>query len=268
LHARKSRAAPHPIFGDIRVRQALTMAVDRARVMRLALDTFATVSIGPAPRALIAYPDSVRQLPFDVAHAKALLDSAGWVTVPGKSTREKNGMPLAFEALVTSSSAPRVAYAQLLEQQWAAIGAKLTVRVLAASVIGQQMGSHDFDAWFGAYTVTPGLAAVPAAWGSRGFTNGRNYGGYSNAQFDATVDSALNAPSAARANVLWVRALNVSNADAPALWMYEEQSLGLLNRRIQPKTLRRDAWYAYLADWTIDPAQRIDRDRIGLGVGR
>ena len=25
-------------------------------------------------------------------------------------------------------------------------------------------------------------------------------------------------------------------------------------------------WYAGLADWRIDPAQRLDRDRIGLGT--
>jgi peptide/nickel transport system substrate-binding protein len=37
-----------------------------------------------------------------------------------------------------------------------------------------------------------------------------------------------------------------------------------MHRRIQHATIRADGWFMNLADWSVDPAQRIDRDRIGL----
>jgi hypothetical protein len=37
-----------------------------------------------------------------------------------------------------------------------------------------------------------------------------------------------------------------------------------MHKLIQHATLRPDGWYMNLADWSIDPAQFIDRDRVGL----
>jgi peptide/nickel transport system substrate-binding protein len=39
-----------------------------------------------------------------------------------------------------------------------------------------------------------------------------------------------------------------------------------IHRRFIVPPLRADGWWANLADWRTDPAQRLDRDRIGLGT--
>lgn len=267
LHDRKNRAAPHPIFADVRVRQALSMAVDRAQLVRIVLDSFGSVSIGPAPRALFPNPGALKPLPFDVAHAKALLDSAGWTLPAGASVRTKNGKPLAFDILVTNTSAPRIKFATLLAEAFKPIGVACTVREINFTAIGDILGKRDFDTWMGAYGVTPGLQAVPSAWGTRGITNGRNFGGYTNSQFDVLVDKALNTLQPAKASEYWVQAYNTILQEAPALWLFEERSIALLNNRVNPAPMRADAWYVGLADWTIDPRRRIARDRQGLGDG-
>ena len=51
-----------------------------------------------------------------------------------------------------------------------------------------------------------------------------------------------------------------------ALWLYEQRAPVVLHKRFIVPPLRPDGWYADLADWKVDPAQRIDRDRIGLGT--
>jgi peptide/nickel transport system substrate-binding protein len=267
LHAKKS-AQLHPLFGDVRVRRALTMAVNRERVVRVALDSFGTVSIGPSPRALFPNPAAVKQLPYDVAHAKALLDSAGFVLPPGQMVRMKDGVPFTFDVIVPATSAPRVKVAQLLADEFKLINVTCNVRVLDGATVGSLMEGKDFDAWMGAYGVTPGLQGLPAAWGTQGIAHGRNYGGYSNPHFDALVNTALNSLQPAKASASWVAAFDEIAADAPALWLFEERSIGLLNRRVTPTKMRDDEWYAGLADWTIDPTQRIARDRRGLGDAR
>jgi peptide/nickel transport system substrate-binding protein len=52
----------------------------------------------------------------------------------------------------------------------------------------------------------------------------------------------------------------------PAVWLYEQRSPVAINRRFITTPLRADGWFVGLADWRVDPAQRIDRDRIGLGT--
>jgi hypothetical protein len=52
--------------------------------------------------------------------------------------------------------------------------------------------------------------------------------------------------------------------DAPAIWLYDVILVAALNRRIMTAPMRSDEWWANLADWSIPPDKRIDRDQIGL----
>jgi peptide/nickel transport system substrate-binding protein len=54
--------------------------------------------------------------------------------------------------------------------------------------------------------------------------------------------------------------------DAAAVWLYEQRTPVAIHRRFIVPPLRADGWWANLADWRTDPAQRLDRDRIGLGT--
>lgn len=269
LHARKDADMPHPVLSDVRVRRALTMAVNRPETVRMVLDSFGTPSLAPAPRVMFPDADKLTQIQFNVAGARALLDSAGWLLAPGKEVRSKNGVPLTFDILVANTSKPRQTYARFLEQQFRGVGVGTTVRVLEGSALGQKVTTGDFDAYMGALTVTPGLQALPQSWGTPGIgKNGKNYGGYSNRAFDATVDSALAAFRTADANALWGRAFQIILNDAPAIWLFEETNLALAHIRIRGIELRPDAWYVSLADWSIDPSQFIRRDRQAAGAAR
>jgi hypothetical protein len=46
--------------------------------------------------------------------------------------------------------------------------------------------------------------------------------------------------------------------------MYELPGLAGAHRRIRITGMRPDAWWADLANWSIPPDERIERDRIGL----
>lgn len=261
----QDQTKPNPLFSDVRVRRALTMAVDRVASARSVLDTFATVAIGPAPRMTFRTADSLKQIPFNVAHARALLDSAGWILETGKDVRSKDGIPLAFEILMPNTSRPRIAYADLLVQQFRGIGVAATTRVVEGPVYGKALLDRKFDSYMGSFVVTPGMRGLSQSFGSRG---GQNYGSYSNPLFDKEVDGALNAMNPAIANATWTRAFQQIIDDAPAIFLYEDRLLGVMQKRVTPAPMRADAWYANLADWSIDPNKRVARDRPAAGAAR
>jgi peptide/nickel transport system substrate-binding protein len=253
------------LFADVRVRRALAMAVDRSRLVRSVFDSLAYAAIAFAPRALV--PDTTALVPiaFNVAAARALLDSAGWTMAPGDSLRSRSGVRLTFEIMAPSSSLARQRYAALLQEQLRPLGVGISVRMLEGPAMFDRVMKHDFDSFIHVWDMTPGRMAMAQTWASSGSDN---YGGYASAAFDATLDSAFTTFDIAASARTWSHVFQLLTDDAPALPLYEPHAPVALHRRIHNPPLRANGWYQDLAEWSIDPTQRIERDRIGLGSPR
>ncbi|MBY0491496.1 MAG: peptide ABC transporter substrate-binding protein [Gemmatimonadaceae bacterium] len=262
----KNPAAPNPIFADLRVRRALSMAVDRQTLVRNVLDSLGEVALAPAPRALIPDTTAIKPLPYDVAAAKALLDSAGWRDSDNDGVRDKDGIPLAFEMLSPSSSGPRRKYAVLLQEQYRAIGVKATPLDLPGPEFGARTEQKKFDTYLGGWSPIPGNVGMRQTWASTGSGNDPKY---VSKAFDALLDSALTTFDRTQSRVYWGRAFQQIIDDAPAVWLYEQHTPLAVHTRFVLPPLRPDGWYTDLAEWHLDPTKpRLDRDNIGLGAKR
>nr|WP_242021459.1 peptide ABC transporter substrate-binding protein [Nodosilinea sp. FACHB-141] len=98
---RSSPEIPHPYFSDVRVRQAINLAVDRNTIAK----ELYGASGKPTAQLLVApanYQAPDVSYSYNLAQAKALLDEAGWVDSNGDGLREKDGIPLEvlFQAAV------------------------------------------------------------------------------------------------------------------------------------------------------------------------
>lgn len=252
---------PHPVLGDSLVRRAISMGIDRVRVVRNVLDSLGVVALGPAPRALIPDTTAFRQLPYDVAAARALLDSAGWRDSDNDGVRDRNGRPLAFDIAVPNSSPTRQRFAVLMQEQLRAIGVKASPVLLDINALIERIGSLGFDSYLGGWAANPGMVGVRQIWMSGGESNEVRY---RSRAFDAYADSALSSFDAEKSRGYWARAFQQIVNDAPAIWLYEQRAPIAVHKRFIVPPLRADGWWSDLADWRVDPAQRIDRDRIGL----
>jgi len=54
--------------------------------------------------------------------------------------------------------------------------------------------------------------------------------------------------------------------DAPGIWLYDLTEVDAVNRRINVTKTRPDGWWHSLAEWSIAPDKRIDRDRFPSGA--
>ncbi len=133
---------PHPFLSDVRVRKALSMAIDRELLVEVGYGQAGrpTCNLVPAP-ALYA-SDNAECLTQDIAGANALLDEAGWVS-GSDGVREKDGMRLSI-LYQTSTNAVRQDFQALIKQWWNEIGVETELRNLDASVyFGGDPGSPD-----------------------------------------------------------------------------------------------------------------------------
>ena len=260
----KNPKASHPLFHDVAVRRALTMAIDRASLVRNVFDSLAIPSIGPTVRAMGTTDTTIAQIPYNPTRSMRILDSLGWRMGPD-GIRTRSGRQLTFTIMVPSSSKDRERLAVLMQDQFKRVGAKVSILSVEPNVFEQQQATHAFDAAIETWLADPSPGGIRESWGSEAaHTEGsKNYGDYANPVFDRRVDSALSAPSRPAARLLFSRAFQTLISDAPAIWLFEPRNVVGIQKRIHTAPLRADAWWAHLADWYVPAADQIARDHAG-----
>lgn len=118
-----------PAFADLRVRQALTHAIDRGLISTTILEGLAPVTHGPVQPVSWAHNPQVRQYAFDPARARALLDEAGWKDTNGDGVRDKGGQPFRFTLITQAGFAVRENVAQVLQRQFKDVGVEAAVQL-------------------------------------------------------------------------------------------------------------------------------------------
>src|SRR2546423_662517 len=254
---------PHPLFGNRDLRRALTMATDRATLVRSVFDTLAVPALGPTLRVYPTTDPNLPQIPYDPARARQILDSLGWRVTGSDSIRARNGRPLRFSVTVPGTSQVRVQLAVLLQEQFRRLGVQMDIEKLEFPVVMARDAKRDFDATLGQWNTQPSPGAVRGSWGTVGSrsASGNNYGSYENPVFDAYVDSALNSFDPAKRKGYFTTAYQTIIQDAPAIWLAEPKQIVGYHSRLRLTTLRPDAWWAHIPEWSIPPDKRIARDR-------
>ena len=255
-------AKPNPIFADREVRRALSMAVDRASLVRSRLGELGKVPPGPMSSLLWIWDPEIRQLPFDTAQASTILNARGWRDHDGDGIRDRAGQPLAFHMLVPTTSVLRKQYARLLQEEYRAIGVRVDIDEVENSVVGQRVGTGHYDTAILSRANDPSPSSgIAQTWTRAGF-GGSNFGRYSNPEFDRLVDRAIAATSPDAARRLWRSAMDLINADAPAVFLYSLENMAAIHSRVDNVQLRPDSWAALLRSWRIPSSGLIDRDRV------
>ena len=169
-------------FNDVKVRQAISYAIDRQMIMDVVFDGHG-VAVGSSiyPKLERYFmPELVDYYEYDPAKAKDLLAQAGY--------------PDGFDMTITVSSnyQPHMDTAEVVVQQLAAIGVRAKVQPVDATTwYSEAYTNRQFQS-----TIT-GLDAknVTARAMLERFVsdNGKNFMNYNNPEYDALYETALNA---------------------------------------------------------------------------
>ncbi|MBO6774551.1 MAG: peptide ABC transporter substrate-binding protein [Marinibacterium sp.] len=140
---RATVAEPHPFLTEPKIREALSLAIDRSLLVEIGYGQAGKVTcdIVPSPPNYAAGNDYC--MTQDIAGANALLDEAGAVDTDGDGIREFNGTPLVIK-YQTSTNAVRQDFQALIKQWWSEIGVETNLANYSASVFfGGDPGSPD-----------------------------------------------------------------------------------------------------------------------------
>jgi peptide/nickel transport system substrate-binding protein len=113
--------APHPIFGDVRVRKAIgCYGLDRQEIVKIAFKGEATPWVGMAPPGTLESVNVNHLCPYDPARAKGLLAEAGYG--PSK--------PLTLDLMTNTEKSVFHVIATVIREQLARVGVTANIRLL------------------------------------------------------------------------------------------------------------------------------------------
>jgi ABC-type transport system substrate-binding protein len=133
-------------FDDLRVRRALSMAIDVNKIIKFVLYNQAERITGPFVEQTDYYDHNIKPIPYDPRGALKLLAEAGWKP-NDEGWLERNGKRLQFTLITNSGNNIRKAILAIAQDAWKQIGIDVRTDLLEWSVfIQERVNKSDFDA--------------------------------------------------------------------------------------------------------------------------
>jgi peptide/nickel transport system substrate-binding protein len=243
-----------PQLADARVRRALSLAIDRDRIVGEILQGQARQGTSLLPPAMWNHHVGLAADRRDLVAARRLLREAGWDDRDGDGVCERDGVPLRFELLARGGSPAFDEVAVLVRGNLREIGADVELRRLELAVMTERLRAGDFSACL--------IEFAAALWADlsphvhSGATDRFNFGAYANAVVDSLLGAALAEPVRERALPIWYRIQETLAADPPAAVLYYPYALVGVNARVRGVRPHILSPYNNLQDWWIAPADR------------
>jgi len=223
-----------PFFSDARVRRALTMLLDRGKIVRNIFRGSARIISGPWAPDSPAYDPTVAPLPFDREGAAALLDEAGWKDTDGDGIRDRGGKKFAFELLVSAGTTVGREIDETLAGELARVGIRATVRPMEWAAFIERIDAGDFEAASLASSATdPNPDPYPFWHSSQVPPAGLNDGFYRNPDADRMMEQARSEPDERRRLAIYHQLHRLLRDDAPAIFVTNASLKFFFSRRVR-----------------------------------
>jgi peptide/nickel transport system substrate-binding protein len=234
---------PHPILGDVKVRQAIAYGIDKQTI----IDKLLFGKALPGSSELNVDPfncSDIKAYPFDQAKAKQLLDDAGW-KVGADGIRVKDGNRLRLKYQTTTGNKLREDSQVLIVENMKAIGVEFYIENQpSALLIGswaanspRKKGNYDIIMYTTNSDIDPGnqmytyfdSKSIPTP----DYQGGVDYSRWNDPQTDKLIEQANGLLDWSQRKPLYCQAAKLVVDGASHIYLYQRYNLQLFNSRVQ-----------------------------------
>jgi peptide/nickel transport system substrate-binding protein len=137
-------------FQDVRVRRALTLAMDRPSIIQGVLYGAGSVANSTVPPFFWQYnADAGADLAFDQEASRRLFAEAGWTPGPDGILRDAQGSPFRFTLLTNEANQVRADIAEIVQAQLRRVGVDMQIQIQEWGTLLNRINNpdvRDFDA--------------------------------------------------------------------------------------------------------------------------
>lgn len=186
--------AATPYFGSAKVRRAMTMAIDRHRIIEQNLNGLGVEITGTFFRYSPAYDESIVPLPFSPQQARLLLEEEGWYDSNGDGIIDKliNGTrePFSFTLTYYVKNQVQKSIAEYLVNALKEVGIECRLNGVDVADLTSSLENKSFDAMCMAWSLGLPPENPRQLWSSAGAKEkgSSNIVGFANAEIDKLID--------------------------------------------------------------------------------
>ncbi len=233
----------HNKFKDKRVREALSLGINRQELVDILFLGHGQVCTGPFLPGGVSFNHEVKAPSPDMIQAKQLLAEAGY--------GEEN--PFVFEIATSNSSEVRPYAAQIIQHQLAKIGVKVNLRVMEwQAFLNMVVFPREFETVLLGWSLS--LSPDPyLVWHSDNDKPGAfNFIGYKNEKVDKLIKKAEGLVDRQKLAVVQKEIFKRVVDDNAYLFLYIPNSISVVNNKIKPIEPTINGFWHNQIEWKIE----------------
>lgn len=247
--------AEQPPLNNVKVRQAISYAIDRETIVRDLLLGQARVAHSILPEASWAY-DAGQKYTLDLTRSRQLLDEAGFPDPDGDGPRMRFERPIVFK--ITSGNAATSQFAGVIQNALKTVGVPVEIETLETNTLLPQLRNGQFQMttlrWIGGNQDPIFLRdlfysrEIPTPARPNVFNRSR----YRNAELDAILEKVINTSDRAQARELYVRAQQIISSEVPMLPLWYPDVMVIARRSVGNIKVDPSNDYSFLRSVTVE----------------
>jgi len=235
-----------PILKDVRVRQALAYAIDYQAIIEYLRRGLAYPAVGIIPPVAWAFEPDVFRFSHDPAHARRLLDEAGFPDPDGDGPATRFTLSLKVSNIEFNRLQSAV-----IQQNFRAVGVGLDVRMYEFATLYADVLQGNFQLyflqWTGGYAADPDI--LRRAFHSQQIPpSGFNRGYFSNPQVDELIDHATASTDEGARMRLFGEVQKILAKEVPYISLWDKTNFAVAQRTLTGIRLRPAADLLFLKD--------------------
>ncbi len=218
------------LFKDVRVRRALTHAIDRKRIVKFLLYDLGVIATGPFPPQMWYSNPEVKPLEYDPEKARELLREAGWRDTDGDGILDKDGRPFKFSLITNNGNKVRENVAVLVQRQLRELGIQVDVELYEWSVfIRDKINARNYEATVLGWSLgfDPDIYEI---WHSSQIEKGFNFTAYSNPEVDRLIEEGRTEFDREKRRKIYWKIHELINRDQPYIFLFVGEGTLALHR--------------------------------------
>jgi peptide/nickel transport system substrate-binding protein len=242
---------PHQLFGTVKVRQALTLAIDRQEIVDTYLHSFGQVAYAPvSPLFRWAFNDTLKPLPFNPDSAKKLLAQEGWRESESDGILEKNGKKFSFTLKIPAGNQLRASIASIVQQQLKAISIEVKIQQEEHAAFWGEILAKNFDACIAGFNV-PLQMQLDELWGGDLAQSRFNIPSFRNDRVDEILKGARSVRQETEYAHEWKEFQEIILREQPCTFLYWLNDLVAVNNRVRNTNIDPLGITYHAADWEL-----------------
>ena len=238
-----------PPLDDPMVRRAMTLAIDRDRIVEDLLFGYGRVSTGPLLSFTWTADRALTPWPYAPEEAKRILAGRGYAPRNGDGVLVRQGKPLEIEITTNAGNRLREAVLVRVQEQLGRIGVLVHPRPLEMKTFRQKNAAGDFDAYVGGWRFS-GKVDLKSIFGSKALPpEGSNVVRYRAEEADRVLDELAAASDWTAMRPLFAALALRIHEDQPYTFLYEGKRIAVTGARLHGVEI----------DVPADPLARLER---------